>query len=190
MESSKTILMDMDGVVSDFVGGVLQLFGHKPSEKSNWPVGERNLAKGCSGIIGGQVTGNEIWEHIDASEDFWYNLEPIPEGFALWQMLDALTDRLYFCTSPSFDPTCLSGKLQWMQKYFGRQFRKYFIGADKHILATPDTVLIDDQEKNIEKFFEAGGNTILIPQPWNALNGETFDPNVMFEMCHEWLKWS
>jgi 5'(3')-deoxyribonucleotidase len=40
--------------------------------------------------------------------------------------------------------------------------------SHKELLADDDSCLIDDDEKNIKAFREAGGNALLFPQPWNG----------------------
>lgn len=75
-------------------------------------------------------------------------------------------------TSPSLAPSCLEGKVRWLYEHFpkekGRHFSDFLIGNQKHLLAWPGRVLIDDAEANVEKFRSAGGEAILFPQVWNG----------------------
>ena len=40
----------------------------------------------------------------------------------------------------------------------------------KHFCARPDALLIDDGDHNVEAFRANGGQTILVPRPWNSLH--------------------
>ena len=70
------------------------------------------------------------------------------------------------------NPGSWPGKVEWVHRYF-RTFEKRLIitQAPKSLLAKPDTLLIDDRDKNIEEFIAAGGQAILVPRPWNELHG-------------------
>ena len=74
-------------------------------------------------------------------------------------------------TTPVEDPESLAGKLEWIHKYFPEwMHRQYLMGPQKHLLAGPGSLLIDDSEENVEKFRQHDGQAILVPRPWNSLN--------------------
>lgn len=155
----------MDGVLADFVGGVFSLLGishvEQISFRDSWPTGEYDITK----VI--NISTNALWSLIDAKEDFWLTLTPLMEGMQLFNKLQG-SGEVYISTSPSRHPTCASGKVAWIQRYIKPNFRKYMIGCDKFIFANPSAILIDDHDKNIEKFRQSGGTGILWPQPWNS----------------------
>jgi hypothetical protein len=54
----------------------------------------------------------------------------------------------------------------------GMRRQHLIVGEDcKELLARPDTLLIDDNEKNISAFRKSGGMAITVPRPWNRLRG-------------------
>lgn len=54
------------------------------------------------------------------------------------------------------------------------------IAWDKSCLAHPDSILIDDCDENVDKFNDAGGKAILVPQDWNS-SYKLFDNNNVAE---------
>jgi hypothetical protein len=87
-------------------------------------------------------------------------------------------DEVYIATSPTKDPDCLAGKLEWIHENLPPfMHRQYSITPRKHIAASPYTLLIDDCLDNVVdfqngKFPGLRGQTLLIPKPWNPRNGE------------------
>jgi 5'(3')-deoxyribonucleotidase len=154
----------MDGVLTDFVSAALRLHG-RPGALHDWPRGERDIPKMLN------LTRTQYWKLIDAQgADFWASLEP----FSWFGELVALAREfapVTVLTSPSLAPSCLEGKVRWLYAHFpkekGRHFSDFLIGNQKHLLAQPGRVLVDDAEANVEAFRSAGGQAILFPQVWN-----------------------
>lgn len=156
------ILLDMDGVIADFVGSAIRLFGREDL-LSTWPCGQWCIAKALG------ISEVDFWGKIDVrGRHFWERLDFYPWAFRLTGMLTSFAPWT-ICTSPSHHPESLAGKLAWLHSCFGFPFRNYFMGSAKHLFARPGTVLVDDSDKNVSDFQAAGGKSILFPQPWNAL---------------------
>lgn len=171
------IALDMDGVLTDLVGSLARLFNVKPEDAHrNWPRGEYDLAKGLA-ASGVEVSTSEMWARIDdAGEAFWYSLEPLPWAFDVLSMCQA-TAPTVILTSPSLAPHSASGKVMWLQRHLGRSFRDFLIGPGKAALARPAVMLVDDSDKNIADFENAGGMGWLFGRPWNA-NHAMVEPHV------------
>ena len=61
-----------------------------------------------------------------------------------------------------------TGKWAWIRDNLPIYLKRTIITqAPKHLLARPDTLLIDDKDENVDGFREAGGKALLIPRPWN-----------------------
>lgn len=107
---------------------------------------------------------------------FWSTC-PVSEEYG-W-LLDACInlvgpDNVCFLTGPTKDPDCLAGKLEWISRNSPDfMHRQYLIGPRKQFCAHPYALLIDDNDANIEKFQEWGGQGLLVPRPWNKLSGLT-----------------
>jgi len=115
------ILLDMDGVLCDFVGGVDQLFdfkgAHTPDEYDIWDAYGVNEAK--------------MWERINGEgNSFWKNLERFSWFDYLVDFCNLVSgSQTYLCTVPSIDPLCepasVAGKIEWINKNFDSQYRRY-----------------------------------------------------------------
>ena len=156
--------IDMDGVLVDFVNLALKIHDREDLQ-TNWPPGETDIHRLLN------ISKSDFWEKLDSlGASLWKNLPPYPwyqeligivESFSPWTIL----------TSPSLNPECPTGKVQWMNLHLQEGFRNFLIGPQKHLLAQSDRVLIDDSDVKIDQFRHAGGKAILFPQPWNSNHG-------------------
>jgi 5'(3')-deoxyribonucleotidase len=161
------ILLDLDGVLADFVGGVCRLWDISYAELvANWgddydicvPLG---------------ITTDELWRRIDAAgESFWAELEPYPWAYDLFAACCELAPTTIL-TSPSWHPSSLAGKLKWMNRHLSEAdvFRRYLIGPTKEACAHRNAILIDDRPENCDTFKRHGGHAVLFPAPWNDHRG-------------------
>ena len=162
------IFMGMD-VLCDFVQAALELHG-RPDVIDDWPKGEYDMAK----ILG--MSTHEFWRPInDKGEAFWAEMKSTAYSHELL-MLTQGRGGFRVAASPSEDPASLSGKLKWLDRHFGPPCRYYVITPDKHLLAGPDRILIDDSDKQIDTWQRAGGIGILFPAKWNAMHLFHADP--------------
>ena len=154
----------MDGVCCDFCKATFELFDRKEFI-DNWPIGKVKVEE----VL--EISRGYFWSKLDrAGGDFWKNIEEFPWFKELHRELKQ-RGTVIFCTSPSQDPECVKGKLQWLQNRFGRHFRDYVFMDKKYLLAKPNTLLIDDMDYQIENFSTHGGRGILFPQNWNRYSG-------------------
>lgn len=157
------VLIDMDGVLCDFMTAALAAAGINAGHDS---ITDWNFFEAHS------MSEEEFWQRIDNREithGFWSGLQPYEWCHQLIRAATLGGQIPYtIATSPSRDPNCAKGKVEWIQKHLGQDFRDFVIGPRKSLMAREDVLLIDDSDQNVEKFAAAGGRTILFPQPWNA----------------------
>lgn len=167
----RTVLLDMDGVITDFVGRAIEIHGKRPETVlANWPRGTHWLHE----VLKTDLPG--FWRPINAQgERFWRDLSPYPWARALLDWIEAVPENWAICTSPSRDPACPRGKMEWLYAHIRPAFRDVALTPRKHLLANPNTVLIDDTERMVERFEAAGGHAVLFPQAWNR-KGAQADP--------------
>ena len=164
------VYLDIDGVLADFVSGVHKAFNISYSY-TDYPY--------TKGLWDWFAEADLTWDKVDSVCDveFWAGLEWIFDGQSIYHMVRRYTRRsgnsLNLLTTPMKNINSTVGKLTWIQEHLGENHRKQALitGADKKIFAGPDTLLIDDQDKNVEEFVAAGGMGILVPRPWNELWG-------------------
>jgi len=121
---------------------------------------------------------SEFWDSI--KREHWATAPKSPEcDWLLKTCVDLVgEDEVFIATSPTKDPDCLAGKLEWIQRELPDfMHRQYVITPRKGIGASPETLLIDDCQKNCEAFRthrnpRHRGQTLLVPKPWNPRHGE------------------
>lgn len=159
----KTILLDLDGVVADFHKEAFKRRGKNfyEMEREGYDFSNWNIWADLG------LTESDFYGWLEQEgANFWASLEFTPYGLELYNFCKARA-KTYFVTAPTLDSDSAKGKVQWIRRHFGRFFNMYVITPHKHLLAKPNTILIDDSDTNIKKFSAAGGKTILFPRQWN-----------------------
>ena len=156
-----TIFLDMDGIITDFVGGVCRVL-NKPNP---YPELTRDY------------TFWNAWPEISTkdvdavcNQDFWHHLEWIYDGRdTLRAIKDTLgLEKMYLVTYPMPNMESPTGKWLWVRDNLPSYLKRTIITqASKSFLARPDALLIDDKNENIEEFVAAGGQGLLVPRHWN-----------------------
>jgi 5'(3')-deoxyribonucleotidase len=168
----ETVFVDMDGVLADFVGGVLRL--HDIPDTQYNPQGSYDIHTYL------KMSASQFWGAIDNDSRFWETLSLTPEATLLIDLLESLTSykNIYLLSSPALHPNCFYGKAVWIKKHFPEYLPKLILTAHKHFLAAPNRLLIDDSDSNVTKFRQAEGLAILFPRKWNeryAVHAAAFD---------------
>ena len=141
-EGSKyKIYVDMDGVLVDFDGGYEKLTGMTTKEADE--------------------KGPEFfWKPISkAGAKWWITLKWMPDGKQLWDYVKKYNPELL--SAPSREEASRMGKRVWVKRELPG-VKLILRSADKkQEFASPNSILIDDREKNIEQWRNAGGIGIL-----------------------------
>lgn len=167
------ILIDMDEVLCDFIGGAVKTHGTtkkallakcKPNE---WSIVEP---------LG--LTTKEFWAPIDArGSQFWEDLEPLPWIDELIECVEGFVgDKWHVVSAPSRCDTSYTGKVRWLKSKFGKDFDRFVLTPHKALFAKPGHVLIDDRPKNVTDFTYSGSNGLLFPTQFNFLAAYSHKP--------------
>ena len=160
--SDKIIFLDLDGVIANFTKAVANAFNiDYDGIEDNWTPGEHSIATQI-----GKSEG-EIWARVNKIDTFWQDIEVYPHAKKMVKYLKGKYE-VHVCTSPSSQPDCASGKIKWLVKHGFGFGRNIIVTPNKHLFAGPNRLLIDDMDKNCNKFKEFGGEVILFPQVWNS----------------------
>lgn len=159
---NKRILLDMDGVIADFIGAAISLHKPKDSTVVNWDFFEQ-----------WGLTASDFWTPM--GYDFWLNIPKTIEAIRIVQMCEVAVGPKNVCllTAPCKTKGCRDGKADWIDRHFPRYNDRHLIGAAKNFCSSPNSLLIDDSDKNCEEFVGAGGQVCLYPQPWNKARDNT-----------------
>jgi len=169
MSTKLKIFLDMDGVIVDFVMPAMAMHNAEITGETAFPkgfgwdiLGATNKIRKDRGF--NKLSASQFWNALGYS--FWANLRPYPLAFRLISRLETVGD-VYFATSPTLSGACFAGKYDWVRHNLPHLKRKLIITADKTVLATANSILIDDRDRNVDDFIECGGQAILVPRPWN-----------------------
>lgn len=155
------IFIDLDGVLVDFDAGMQRVHNRMIEHDG---LGQRPYK--IESLWG--LTEEEFWEPTRTSE-FWSSLEWTPDGRDILDVVlsHAELKDIGILTSPTLDPKCVAGKIQWVIDNIPEFRARTFVGSRKEMLAHSNAVLIDDTDYKLDRFVKAGGHGILLPRPWN-----------------------
>jgi 5'(3')-deoxyribonucleotidase len=157
---AKHILLDMDGVVADFLNPAAAAVGLNLElvPKGTWDVFKE---------AGMDIA--DVWAKID-NYGFWRGLQPIHNAKSFFAVLTEHSVGVTFLTSCSRSSDCAKAKVEWLHAHFGPSVRALLCTgyASKALCAKPGNVLVDDCDRNIDSFRAAGGEAVLVPRPWNT----------------------
>lgn len=133
------LFVDLDSVITDFSKALSELIGR--------PIGKEGFGN-----------NSYIWAAINrAGEKFWSEMEFMPDGHELWEAVEIYKPTIL--TAPTRHKSSVEGKKEWLKNNLPDV--PYIIDQNKASYADKDSILIDDREKNIKKWEEAGGIGIL-----------------------------
>jgi hypothetical protein len=136
-----------------------------------------------------------VWEYLKVSEktfwdrlsgaDWWASLSWTKQGpLILYALRQHWPDSsIFLVTSPACDPVtklplpgCIDGKMEWVSKHMPEFSDRIVFTHNKWLLSTPGTLLIDDNDKQIDTFLNRGlperspGFAMTVPARWNRLH--------------------
>jgi hypothetical protein len=170
------VLLDIDDVCNQCSKYAMQWLGI-PFDYENFyekfPTKRQyDLVGTCNDLLGyDRFTVPSFWSMVP--RNFWATC-PVSEEFAwILETSEKLVGRenILFLTSPTKDPDCLAGKLEWIIRFAPPwMHRQYSVSPRKRFCATSTALLVDDSDSNIDTFRKKG-HGILVPRPWNTLHG-------------------
>ena len=143
------IYCDMDGVLADFESGYEELTGID--------------------LRGEFQKGEDFWDPISkAGVGFWAGLKWMPDGQKLWDYLKPFDPVLL--SAPSREDSSRIGKHVWVKHKIPGTKLILRYASQKQELATPESILIDDRQVNIDQWEAAGGIGILHTSADNTIS--------------------
>ena len=140
-----TIFCDMDGVLTDFLGGIARHLGKKEFEQGD--------------------IDKVLLTDAGTSKGWWVALDPLPDQKTLWKYISQYNIEI-LSACPSIcrnDKAVMEGKKAWVKKHCKPSPSKVNIvqRKDKRKFAAPNHILIDDRKSNIDDWRAEGGIGIL-----------------------------
>lgn len=155
----KTILLDSDGILSNFVGGLLAKINAdfsidlKHDDCSQWDIGR------AYGLCWPYLTT------IIETPGFCAGLQPYPGAVEAVRELDLRHD-VYCVTSPFSGPHWMAERSAWLKQHFGFD-KSHVIHCYTKRLVFGD-LLLDDKPETVREWADAWpGDALLWDAPWN-----------------------
>ncbi len=172
------IMLDLDGVLVDFIKGVEKLFNMDLTDPYPCP-GEFDFFT--------YLKLNNRWSELN--DTFYSNLEWTEEGKEILEICKYYVgvENICILTSTTLHPGCLAGKLHWIQREIPELSRQYLMGPKKNFASNGNRILIDDADFNIGVW---EGPSILVPRIWNK-GGKMFKNQITGHiklMLHQIIK--
>ena len=140
MEQKYIMFVDLDGVIVDFIKGYYELTG--------------------TDISGSFHDDENFWDPINkAGYDFWINLTWTEDGKELWNYIKKYNPEIL--SAPSRQDDSRVGKHDWVRKELPGSHLILRSAKNKKEFASPNSILIDDLQKNVDSWIESGGIGIL-----------------------------
>ena len=148
-----TIFCDMDGVLTDFLGGIARHLGKKSFEQGD--------------------IDKVLLTDAGTSKGWWVALDPLPDQKTLWKYISQYNIQI-LSACPSIcrnDKAVMAGKKAWIKKHCKPSPSKVNIvqRRDKKNFADSNHILIDDHERNTKDFEFAGGHGIVHTSAINTI---------------------
>lgn len=160
MRLIETCLIDIDGVIYDFVNHVLPYF-NKPSVK------ESDI-KNYDMITTLNLSKKEFWYVLDKEDGIFKDGKIYSWANKLIDLCKTYSKNIAFCSNPGNNPKHWKEKKEFQVANFPDI--PLILTQKKNLLSATNIVLIDDFKKNINAFNEGKGIGILFPQYWNDLS--------------------
>ena len=151
-----TIYLDLDGVFANFDKRAMELLR----------VNKANFT---------ETKPKELWQKIIRDPKFWLDLELMPGSKKLFEFTKKYSP-IVLTGIPTSDPIrSAQQKVIWVKKNLGLSKNRIITlpSAEKQKFATTNgvpNVLIDDREKNIKRWTDAGGEAILHTSVSKSIN--------------------
>lgn len=166
-----TIFMDLDGVLSNWLQAACDVCDIDLDDDRI-----RKDIKDNDGQLDNYVEEGNLWDNIEnAGVDFWSKMELFSWSKKLYKEVEKVADEFAILSSPGKFPAVAApachGKALWLEEHFNNK-EQYLFGYKKFLCANKDTILIDDSQRKIEPFKEAGGYGFLWPNPLALIDGD------------------
>lgn len=157
------VLLDMDGVLVNWVKAAGQLYGvdlyADRANRGKWQ---------CNEFVG--LNYDEFSRPMDLK--FWTNLEWMPDGRTILAILEDQFGKENICllSDPRGCVNAMEGKLRWIKQHMPGYEKRYLFGPAKFFAGAENRILVDDYDKNIDEFTQRRLPSLQVPRLWNRLH--------------------
>lgn len=152
-------LIDLDGVLVNWVGGALKLIGRSEDDPDLRDILLSGEHPPFDALFGGRDQLDAVIKQ--AGKEFWMNLDIFEWAERLVEIVLDSGLKCAFLTSHGSWPEAAGFKLEFLADTWGHI--PVFVGKHKGILGNPTSLLIDDFAQNIHSFKLNGGQVFHWP---------------------------
>lgn len=182
------VYLDCDGVLADFITGILKAMDIPFPGYSKWPWGR---VFDIFPLVG--TDWAEASKFCDGT--FWAGLPWMLDGMAIYKEVFERfrVAETMLLTKPMDHDGSYTGKAEWVTKHMPELRRRLVpTHIDKAEFAFDfNHLLIDDNQENVENFIRAGGAAIQVPRPYNVNDQIFYDGNAVLyiaDKLDQWMK--
>ena len=163
-EDERVVFVDLDGTLTDFVPQAYAACGVPEAEIA---LLESQIPDWGSLHVPLCMSKAEMWARIEARGDhFWSSMPWRETGRDVLREAERM-GKVYLASSPTRSTESLQGKHRWVCRHLPEYRDRLILIGDKHLLAAPNRVLIDDSPRNCERFIAEGGQALLVAHAYN-----------------------
>jgi 5'(3')-deoxyribonucleotidase len=151
----KRVLIDLDGVIRDFIGGVSTVYSQYYPDHEVKPVKSRELHEFYP-------IGYDIYNFIFEHHREWSEASGILPGAR--EAIQQYRDRYEIIIATSQEEWGIEDVYDWLDKH-EVYYDDVVISFEKHLL--DGIALLDDYEQNVEQFQKTGRLGVCFSQQWN-----------------------
>jgi len=150
MGKIKRVFLDIDGILANWSKSACEATGIVYPTDFEFPsqewlasrIGVKQIQKSCENF------------------EFWSNLEKYPWSDEIVKTVSQSGKEWRFLTKPMKTSHCFSGKAEWMFRHYPHYWDKLWIvtGSKSATCRNEGDLLIDDFDKNINEWKDAGGS--------------------------------
>lgn len=157
--NSYVLFVDLDGVLADFVAGVSKLVPDYDEKKYQQDPKYRH--KMWKAVADYTKEGGKLWAELDL----------MPDAMVLWDYVSKYPDTEILTATGDPEYGAAEQKREWVLKHLGNvKVNIVRQSKEKARWAEQNHILIDDMQKSIGPWEEAGGIGILHTSAANTIN--------------------
>lgn len=182
------VYLDCDQVLTDFIAGICAAIGYDYPGTPNWPEEWTYDMFESAGS-----SREDANKHCNI--DFWANLNWMEDGKRiLCQVFKRFRpNEITVLTTPMRNNGSYTGKMIWFENNVPELYDRVIpsLVPKEEFAFDFNRLLIDDCQRNVERFIKAGGAAIMVPRPWNQNSKIFFDDKAVeyvTAMMDQWMK--
>lgn len=158
---TKLVLLDVDGVLSDFCGGALTLIGKGRGDSTCLAALQSGSHIEFEALFGGRSEFENVITR--GGRAFWMSLDKFEWADRLIDTIQEFSVKIGFLTSFGSWPESAGYKIEYLQQW--RPEIPVFLGKEKWLLANPANMLVDDYGLNVRNYVDNCGRVYHWPNP-------------------------